>query len=74
MGVASPEERASVGGFSAFARNISSSGSPAVSGYTIQAVSSAIPFFLSGAFQLANDLAFYYLFRNTKPPEEAVSP
>ncbi|MBM3897178.1 MAG: MFS transporter [Thaumarchaeota archaeon] len=75
MGVASPEERASVGGFSAFARNISSSASPAVSGYSIQVISNAIPFFLSGAFQLANDLAFYRLFRNTKPPEEtAVNP
>ena len=71
MGVASPEERASVGGFSAFARNISSSASPAFSGYLLQVVSNAIPFFLSGGFQLANDLSFYYLFKNTKPPEEA---
>ena len=71
MGVASPEERASVSGFSAFARNISSSASPAVSGYTIQVISNVIPFFLSGTFQLVNDLSFYYLFRNTKPPEEA---
>ena len=71
MGVASPEERASVGGFSAFARNISSSASPAFSGYLLQVVSNSIPFFLSGGFQLANDLSFYYLFKNTKPPEEA---
>ena len=71
MGIASPEERASVGGFSAFARNISSSASPAVSGYTIQVISNAIPFYLSGSFQLANDLSFYHLFKNTKPPEEA---
>lgn len=70
MGVASPEERASVGGFSAFARNISSSASPAISGYMIQVISSAIPFFLSGGLQLANDLSFYRLFKNTRPPEE----
>ena len=71
MGVASPEERASVGGFSAFARSISSSASPAVSGYMIQVISSAIPFFLSGSLQMANDIAFYFLFKNTRPPEEA---
>lgn len=70
MGVAGPEERASVGGFSTFARNISSSASPALSGYMIQFVSGAIPFFLSGSFQLVNDVSFYFLFRKTKPPEE----
>lgn len=71
MGVASPEERASVGGFSTFARSISSSASPAVSGYMIQVISTAIPFFLSGSLQMVNDIAFYFLFKDTKPPEEA---
>jgi hypothetical protein len=36
----------------------------------MQSVSLTLPLFIGGALQLANDIAFYMMFRAVKPPEE----
>jgi len=36
----------------------------------MQSVSLTLPLFIGGALQWANDIAFYIMFRDVKPPEE----
>jgi hypothetical protein len=40
----------------------------------MQSVSLTLPLFIGGGLQLANDVAFYFMFRHVKPPEEVKEP
>ncbi len=44
--------------------------SPSVSAYLMQAFSLNVPILLGGSLQLFHDCTFYYMFRNSRPPEE----
>jgi hypothetical protein len=37
-------------------------------------VSLTLPLFIGGGLQLANDIAFYLMFRHVRPPEELKGP
>jgi hypothetical protein len=44
---------------------------PAVAGWTMQAVTLSAPFVLGGALKILYDLLLYRTFRNVKPRREA---
>ena len=48
--------------------------SPTISTYLMQSVSLTLPLFIGGGLQLANDIAFYLMFRHVRPPEELKGP
>ncbi len=70
MGVVRPEERGSAAGITTLSRQVPVAVSPTLSAYLMHAFSLNVPIFLGGFLQLANDCAFFCLFRNVKPPEE----
>ncbi|HXG53079.1 MAG TPA: MFS transporter [candidate division Zixibacteria bacterium] len=70
MGVVRPEERGSAAGITSLSRHVPMTVSPALSAYLMQALSLSVPIALGGLLQLLHDCAFYYLFRDVKPPEE----
>lgn len=70
MGIVKPEERGSAAGITTLSRHVPMSISPTLSAYLMQTFALSVPMFLGGALQLAHDIAFYRLFRHTKPPEE----
>lgn len=70
MGIVKPEERGSAAGITTLSRHVPMSVSPTLSAYLMQTFALSVPMFLGGALQLAHDIVFYRLFRNTKPPEE----
>jgi MFS family permease len=63
-------ERGSPAGVTNLAKVVPCGISPTISTYLIQTVSLTLPLFIGGALQLANDIAFYAMFRNVRPPEE----
>jgi len=70
MGVVKPQERGSAAGITNLSRQVPVAVSPTLSAYLMQSFSLNVPIFLGGFLQLINDCAFYYVFRNVKPPEE----
>jgi MFS family permease len=70
MGVVKPQERGSAAGITTLSRQVPVAVSPTLSAYLMQSFSLNVPIFLGGLLQLINDCAFYYVFRNVKPPEE----
>jgi hypothetical protein len=64
------EERGSAAGVTTLARVVPFSVSPTISAYMMQTLSLSVPVFVGGCLQLANDFAFYFLFRHVRPPEE----
>jgi MFS family permease len=70
MGVVKPQERGSAAGITTLSRQVPVAVSPTLSAYLMQSFSLNVPIFLGGFLQLINDCAFYYVFRNVKPPEE----
>jgi MFS family permease len=74
MGVVKPEERGSAAGITTLSRQVPVAVSPTLSAYLMHAFSLNVPIFLGGFLQLANDCAFYFLFRDVKPPEEVKRP
>ncbi|HWO43615.1 MAG TPA: hypothetical protein VNO43_17640, partial [Candidatus Eisenbacteria bacterium] len=48
--------------------------SPSLAAYMMQAFSLNVPIVLGGLLQFSHDCAFYYLFRDIKPPEEQTQP
>jgi hypothetical protein len=44
--------------------------SPTISTYLMQSVSLTLPLLIGGGLQFVNDVAFYLMFRNVRPPEE----
>jgi Major Facilitator Superfamily len=70
MAMVKSSERGSAAGVTSLARVVPFGISPTISTYLMQSVSLTLPLFLGGALQLANDIAFYIMFRDVKPPEE----
>lgn len=70
MGIVRPEERGSAAGITTLSRHIPVAITPSLSAYMMQAFSLNVPILLGGFLQLFHDCAFYYLFREVKPPEE----
>jgi len=70
MGVVKAEERGSVAGITTLSRHVPMAISPSLSAYIMQAVSLSLPITIAGGLQLFHDTAFYFLFRNVRPPEE----
>jgi uncharacterized membrane protein YeaQ/YmgE (transglycosylase-associated protein family) len=74
MAMVSSEERGSAAGVTGLARVVPFGISPTISTYLMQSVSLTLPLIIGGGLQLANDIAFYLMFRHVKPPEEIKEP
>ena len=70
MGIVKPEERGSAAGITNLSRYVPMAVSPSISAYVMQAFSLSIPMVVGGSLQLIHDVAFYFLFRDVRPPEE----
>lgn len=70
MAMVRSEERGSAAGMTHLARTVPFGVSPTVSAYIMQNLSLAVPLVIGGGLQLAHDIAFYFLFRELRPPEE----
>jgi Na+/melibiose symporter-like transporter len=70
MAMVKSSERGSAAGVTSLARVVPFGISPTISTYLMQSVSLTLPLFIGGGLQLINDVAFYLMFRNVKPPEE----
>jgi MFS family permease len=73
MGIVRPEARGSAAGITTLSRHVPVAVSPTLSAYLMQTFSLNVPIFIGGFLQLFHDCAFYYLFRDVKPPEEEVA-
>ena len=71
MAMVQSNERGAAAGVTSLARTIPYGISPTISTYLMQTVSLTLPLVIGGGLQLANDIAFYLLFRRVRPPEEA---
>jgi MFS family permease len=74
MAMVKSNERGSAAGVTSLARTVPFGISPTISTYLMQSVSLTLPLFLGGGLQLINDVAFYLMFRNIRPPEEQMAP
>lgn len=70
MAMVKSGERGSAAGVTNFARVVPFGISPTISAYMMQSFSLSLPLFIGGSLQLANDIAFYVMFRHVRPPEE----
>ncbi|HEU4341884.1 MAG TPA: MFS transporter, partial [Candidatus Binatia bacterium] len=70
MAMVKSSERGSAAGVTNLARVVPFGISPTLSTYLMQSVSLSLPLFIGGALQLVNDIAFFAMFRNVRPPEE----
>ena len=73
MGVVRPEDRGSAAGLTSLSRHVPVAITPSLSAYIMQAFSLNVPIFIGGFLQFFHDCAFYYMFRDVKPPEEQAS-
>jgi MFS family permease len=73
MAMVKSSERGSAAGVTNLARVVPFGISPTLSTYLMQSVSLSLPLFIGGALQLINDVAFFVMFRNIRPPEEIKS-
>jgi sugar phosphate permease len=74
MAMVKSEERGSAAGVTNLARVVPFGVSPTIATYLMQSVSLTLPLLIGGGLQLANDIAFYLMFRHVKPPEEIKEP
>src|ERR1051325_1601283 len=74
MAMVRSNERGSAAGVTSFARVIPFGISPTIATYLMQSVSLTLPLFIGGGLQLMNDIAFFLMFRQIKPPEEMSEP
>jgi MFS family permease len=70
MAMVKSSERGSAAGVTNLARVVPFGISPTISTYLMQSVSLTLPIFIGGGLQLINDLAFFLMFRDVRPPEE----
>jgi MFS family permease len=70
MAMVKSSERGAAAGVTSLARVVPFGISPTISTYLMQSVSLTLPLFIGGALQFANDIAFYIMFRDVRPPEE----
>jgi hypothetical protein len=74
MAMVKANERGSAAGVTSLARTIPFGISPTISTYLMQSVSLTLPLSIGGGLQLANDVAFFLMFRHVRPPEEIKEP
>lgn len=74
MGVVKPQDRGSAAGITNLSRQVPVTVSPTISAYLMQTFSLNVPIFLGGFLQLFHDCAFYFVFRDVRPPEEQRPP
>jgi len=70
MGIVKAEERGSAAGITNLSRYVPMAVSPSLGAYMMQAFSLSVPMVIGGALQAVHDVAFYFLFRDVRPPEE----
>ncbi len=70
MAVVAAEERTAAAGITTMSRSIAQAFSPMVSGYSLQYVSLALPFFIGGGLKIIYDLSLFLMFRRIKPEDE----
>jgi MFS family permease len=70
MAMVKTNERGAAAGVTSLARIVPYGISPTISTYLMQTLSLTLPLLIGGGLQLANDIAFYLLFRHVHPPEE----
>ena len=70
MAMVRADERGSAAGVTSLARIVPYGISPTISTYLMQSISLTLPLFIGGGLQLANDVAFFLMFRHVRPPEE----
>jgi MFS family permease len=70
MAIVDESDRTATAGLTSSTRTVSSSISPSIAGYAIQAVWIGAPLVAAGLLKLAYDLMIYASFRKIKPPEE----
>jgi MFS family permease len=70
MAMVKSSERGSAAGVTNLARVVPFGISPTISTYLMQSVSLTLPILIGGGLQLINDVAFYLMFRDVRPPEE----
>jgi len=74
LGLADPDERASVAALSNLPSQLAMSGSPLLTGYLFEEVSLSLPFEIAAFFQMLNAVSFWVLFRRHPPEEEQSRP
>jgi MFS family permease len=72
MAIVTPPERPAAASATAVPRSLAAAGSPLLAGYLLGLSTFGWPLVLAGALKIAYDLALLALFRNRRPPEEAV--
>lgn len=70
MGVIKSRRRASAAGVVTVVSRATSAAAPFLTGYFIEYVSMALPFYIAASFQLASAGLMYFLFKDIRPPEE----
>jgi MFS transporter len=70
MAMVKSNERGAAAGVTSLARIIPYGISPTISTYIMQSISLTLPLLIGGGLQLINDVAFYLMFRDVRPPEE----
>jgi len=70
IGLADPDERASVAALSNVPSQLAMAGSPLLTGYLFEEVSLSLPFEIAAALQFVNATSFWAFFRNHPPEEE----
>jgi len=70
MAIVDESDRTAAAGLTSSTRTVSSSISPSIAGYLMQAVWIGAPLVAGGLFKLAYDFMIYAGFRKIKPPEE----
>jgi MFS family permease len=71
VAVVEENERTAAAGITNISRNIAQSVSPSLAGYILQSLSFlSAPFVLGGVLKIIYDIALYFNFKNTRPPDE----
>jgi MFS family permease len=70
MAMVQARERGSAAGVTGLARIVPFGISPTISAYLMQSFALSVPMYIGGMLQLLHDGAFYYFFRDVRPPEE----
>lgn len=70
VAIVKPEERVAAAGLTSIARNTAQTVSPTITGYILQFLLLAAPFFIAGSLKIVYDIALYFSFRKIKTPEE----
>ena len=70
MALVAPEERPAAAGFTGSARALAQACAPFLSGASMAAAATGLPFFLAGGLKIAYDVALYFRFRRVHLPDE----